>query len=275
MFPHCEYDVRTASKILDLPNKFAKKDIKKQYKKLSLKYHPDRYNEAKGIELNGSAMKCINSAYQTLNKHYDNCENINKYECSGGSSGEQKTDSKYNRCDTFGSRSKSYESRYARETYKAKPLYKDFIGEWHFKRYSSYLEVSSLVLRQMDKSWIRFGYIDNVKNADKKIHQNNIRIVLPLLDSRDLYINLSNKLKGIDISVIAVKTKNSDTDIDTKADSSGLSTPKGLELVMKDDPTIFDDVFDVICLEYDFTLKVQEKTRIYIEIQKLTRTDFL
>ena len=58
-------ELEKALKILDIPPFVTKSDIKKRYKELASKYHPD-----KGSDIN--KMVQINSAYKTIMEYIDN-----------------------------------------------------------------------------------------------------------------------------------------------------------------------------------------------------------
>lgn len=98
MFPVSDsYSVATS--ILQLNGNITLDILNKQYKKLSLEYHPDKYNQEKGKILQSEAMKCINEAYTYL---LENIEN--------------------NKCDKS-------QTIYDLKRYKLK----DYSGEWHYK----------------------------------------------------------------------------------------------------------------------------------------------
>lgn len=71
-----EYDhlkFNDSCEILELNCPFSEKDLRKQYRMLALKYHPDKFPEDK----HGEKFKSIHSSYLYLNKHLNKAEKIN------------------------------------------------------------------------------------------------------------------------------------------------------------------------------------------------------
>jgi len=59
-------DIETARKTLDLEDTASIEDIKNSYKKLILKFHPDKHNHSKNKDIYEEKVKQINSAYKVL-----------------------------------------------------------------------------------------------------------------------------------------------------------------------------------------------------------------
>ena len=98
-------------------------------------------------------------------------------------------------------------------------------------------------LRQQNKSWIIFERIDT----------KNIKVILPLLNNKELYTNLKYKFQDIGIPIRTNETYE-------------INIPTKLELNINTDPMIFNNVFDIIILEYNFTENAEIKTRLYINL---------
>ena len=58
-------NIEEALKILDIPHFVTKSEIKKRYKELAAKYHPDRSNKS-------NKMSEINEAYKVIMEYIDN-----------------------------------------------------------------------------------------------------------------------------------------------------------------------------------------------------------
>ena len=59
-------DIETARQTLGLKDVASMEDIKKSYKKLILKCHPDKHNHSKNKDIYEEKVKQINSAYKIL-----------------------------------------------------------------------------------------------------------------------------------------------------------------------------------------------------------------
>jgi len=59
-------DIETAKKTLGLEDVASIEDIKKSYKKLILKFHPDKHSHSKNKDIYEEKVKQINSAYRIL-----------------------------------------------------------------------------------------------------------------------------------------------------------------------------------------------------------------
>ena len=61
-----EYKFNECCEILQLNTPFSNSELRKQYRLLALKYHPDKYDK----DDNGEKFKEIHSAYVFLNKQF-------------------------------------------------------------------------------------------------------------------------------------------------------------------------------------------------------------
>ena len=60
MFPNSDGNTKIALSIFNISHDTTLDEIKKKYKLLCIKYHPDKYTDSLGRELGNDAMKCIN-----------------------------------------------------------------------------------------------------------------------------------------------------------------------------------------------------------------------